>query len=93
VKFDIANGILSVTAVDKGTGKKQDITITGASTLPSDEVDRMVKELRSLQRKTRKRGMPQTQRTKLTLFCTKLRSNLKRAGRQNPWPVKEKVEA
>lgn len=40
VKFDIdANGILSVTAVDKGTGKKQDITITGASTLPKDEVD------------------------------------------------------
>lgn len=39
VKFDIdANGILSVTAVDKGTGKKQDITITGASTLPNDEV-------------------------------------------------------
>ncbi|GER54967.1 heat shock protein 70 [Striga asiatica] len=39
VKFDIdANGILSVTAIDKGTGKKQDITITGASTLPGDEV-------------------------------------------------------
>jgi heat shock protein 1/8 len=39
VKFDIdENGILSVTAVDKGTGKQQDITITGASTLPSDEV-------------------------------------------------------
>ena len=39
VKFDIdANGILSVTAVDKGTRKKQDIAITGASTLPSDEV-------------------------------------------------------
>ena len=39
VKFDIdANGILSVAAVDKGTGKKQDITITGASTLPGDEV-------------------------------------------------------
>jgi heat shock 70kDa protein 1/2/6/8 len=39
VKFDIdANGILSVAAIDKGTGKKQDITITGASTLPKDEV-------------------------------------------------------
>ena len=38
MKFDIANGSLSVTAVDKGTRKKQDITITGASTLPSDEV-------------------------------------------------------
>ncbi|XP_078151027.1 stromal 70 kDa heat shock-related protein, chloroplastic-like [Carex rostrata] len=45
VKFDIdANGILSVAAVDKGTGKKQDITITGASTLPKDEVEKMVQE-------------------------------------------------
>ena len=45
VTFDIdANGILSVTAKDKGTGKEQSITITGASTLPSDEVDRMVRE-------------------------------------------------
>jgi L1 cell adhesion molecule like protein len=45
VKFDIdANGILSVTATDKGTGKKQDIKITGASVLPKDEVDRMVNE-------------------------------------------------
>jgi molecular chaperone DnaK len=45
VTFDIdANGILSVIAKDKGTGKEQSITITGASTLPSDEVERMVKE-------------------------------------------------
>jgi len=45
VKFDIdANGILSVSATDKGSGKTQDITITGASTLPSDEVERMVQE-------------------------------------------------
>jgi molecular chaperone DnaK len=45
VTFDIdANGILSVTAKDKGSGKEQSITITGASTLPSEEVERMVKE-------------------------------------------------
>jgi molecular chaperone DnaK len=45
VTFDIdANGILSVNAKDRGTGKEQSITITGASTLPSDEVERMVKE-------------------------------------------------
>ncbi len=45
VTFDIdANGILSVTAKDKGTGKEQSISITGASTLPDNEVDRMVKE-------------------------------------------------
>eukprot|EP00669_Euglena_mutabilis_P006199 TRINITY_DN189_c0_g1_i2.p1 TRINITY_DN189_c0_g1~~TRINITY_DN189_c0_g1_i2.p1 ORF type:complete len:809 (+),score=307.34 TRINITY_DN189_c0_g1_i2:31-2457(+) len=45
VKFDIdTNGILSVTATDKGTGKKQDIKITGASTLSDSDVDRMVKD-------------------------------------------------
>ncbi|HEY9846065.1 MAG TPA: molecular chaperone DnaK [Candidatus Caenarcaniphilales bacterium] len=45
VTFDIdANGILNVKAKDKGTGKEQSISITGASTLPSDEVDRMVRE-------------------------------------------------
>ena len=45
VTFDIdANGILSVTAKDKGSGKEQSITISGASTLPKDEVERMVKE-------------------------------------------------
>ncbi len=45
VTFDIdANGILNVTAKDKGTGKEQSISITGASTLPEDEVERMVQE-------------------------------------------------
>ncbi len=45
VTFDIdANGILNVTAKDKGTGKEQSISITGASTLPKDEVERMVNE-------------------------------------------------
>ena len=48
VTFDIdANGILNVTAKDKGTGKEQSISITGASTLPDDEVDRMVREAES----------------------------------------------
>lgn len=45
VTFDIdANGILSVKAKDKGTGKEQSITITGASTLDKAEVERMVQE-------------------------------------------------
>ena len=45
VTFDIdANGILSVNAKDKGTGKEQSITITGASTLPKEEVERLVEE-------------------------------------------------
>ncbi len=45
VTLDIdANGILTVTAKDKGTGKEQSISITGASTLDKTEVERMVKE-------------------------------------------------
>ncbi|BBL86158.1 molecular chaperone DnaK (chromatophore) [Paulinella micropora] len=45
VTFDIdANGILSVTAKDKGSGKEQTISITGASTLSDSEVERMVKD-------------------------------------------------
>ena len=48
VTFDIdANGILSVTAKDKGSGKEQSISITGASTLSDSEVDKMVKDAES----------------------------------------------
>ncbi len=45
VTFDIdANGILHVSASDKGTGSKQSITITGSGNLNRDEIDRMMKE-------------------------------------------------
>ncbi len=43
VTFDIdANGILTVTAQDKATGKSQEIKITGSSGLSEDEINRMV---------------------------------------------------
>ena len=45
VTFDIdVNGIVSVSAVDKGTNKKQSITIKNSSGLSEEEIDRMVKE-------------------------------------------------
>lgn len=45
VTFDIdANGILSVTAKDKGTGKEQNITITGSTNLDQAEIERMVED-------------------------------------------------
>ena len=45
VTFDIdANGIVHVSAKDRGTGKEQSMTITGGSALPKDDIDRMVKE-------------------------------------------------
>jgi molecular chaperone DnaK len=48
VTFDIdANGILNVKARDKGTSREQSVTVTAASTLSKDEVDRLVKEAES----------------------------------------------
>ncbi|GAB3394567.1 molecular chaperone DnaK [Humibacter soli] len=45
VTFDIdANGIVHVSARDKGTGKEQSMTITGGSSLPKDDIERMVRE-------------------------------------------------
>ncbi len=45
VTFDIdANGIVHVSAKDKGTGKEQSMTITGGSSLSEDEIERMVKD-------------------------------------------------
>ncbi|UOQ87616.1 molecular chaperone DnaK [Agromyces endophyticus] len=45
VTFDIdANGIVHVSAKDKGTGKEQSMTISGGSSLPKDDIDRMVRE-------------------------------------------------
>ena len=45
VTFDIdANGIVHVGAKDKGTGKEQSMTITGGSSLPKEDIERMVRE-------------------------------------------------
>ncbi|MGW0395994.1 Hsp70 family protein, partial [Streptomyces sp. NPDC003042] len=45
VSFDIdANGIMHVTAKDLGTGREQKMTVTGGSSLPKDDIQRMVRE-------------------------------------------------
>ncbi|OFL68000.1 MULTISPECIES: molecular chaperone DnaK [unclassified Brevibacterium] len=45
VSFDIdANGIVHVSATDKGTGQEQSMTITGGSAIPQEDIDRMVRE-------------------------------------------------
>ncbi|MDK6249550.1 molecular chaperone DnaK [Alloscardovia omnicolens] len=56
VTFDIdANGIVHVSAKDKGTGKEQSVTISGGSGLDKDEIDRMVKEAQSHEAEDKKR--------------------------------------
>ncbi|KAK8703509.1 hypothetical protein V6N13_047166 [Hibiscus sabdariffa] len=94
VKFDIdANGILSVTAVDKGTGKKQDITITGASTLPNDEVDRMVKEAEKFAKEDKESRDAIDTKNQADSVVYQTEKQLKELGDKVPGPVKEKVEA
>ena len=83
VTFDIdANGILSVTAKDKATNKQQSITITGASTLPKDEVERMVKdaELMLLQIKSAQNKLQL--RMNLKHFVIKQRNSLSNLKQQ-----------
>ena len=56
VTFDIdANGIVHVSAKDKGTGKEQSMTITGGSALPKDEIDRMVRDAEAHEADDKKR--------------------------------------
>jgi molecular chaperone DnaK len=56
VTFDIdANGIVNVSAVDKGTGRSQKITITSSSGLSNEEIERMTKEAEAYAEEDRKR--------------------------------------
>jgi molecular chaperone DnaK len=56
VTFDIdANGIVHVSAKDRGTGKEQSMTISGGSALPKDEIDRMIREAEAHAEEDRKR--------------------------------------
>ncbi|CAM6085564.1 unnamed protein product [Calypogeia fissa] len=94
VRFDIdANGILSVSAMDKGTGKKQDITITGASTLPKDEVERMVKEAEKFGQEDKEKRDSVDTKNQADSVIYQTEKQLKELGEKVPAPVKEKVEA
>ena len=56
VTFDIdANGIVNVSAKDRGTGKEQSMTITGGTALPKEDIDRMVREAEQYAEEDRRR--------------------------------------
>jgi molecular chaperone DnaK len=94
VTFDIdANGILNVMAKDKGTGKEQSISITGASTLDKTEVERMVKEAESnasSDKETRDKIDRKNQADSLTYQAEK---QLQELGEKVPAADKTKLEA
>eukprot|EP00898_Chlorokybus_atmophyticus_P003569 jgi/Chlat1/4212/Chrsp27S04295 len=94
VKFDIdANGILSVSAADKGTGKKQDIKITGASTLPSEEVERMVKEADKFGAEDKKKREAVDIKNNGDSLAYSTEKQLKELDDKLPADIKDKVNA
>lgn len=93
VTFDIdANGILSVTAKDKATGKQQQIRITGSSNLDKDDIDRMVREAEQHAEEDRRRRETVELRNRLDSLVYQTEKTLKEAGDKVPAAEKEKVE-
>ena len=72
VTFDIdANGIVKVSAKDLGTGKEQEITITGGTALSDDEIDTMVKDAEEhANEDTKKRELVETRNMAETLLSS-----------------------
>ncbi|MEG4961584.1 MULTISPECIES: molecular chaperone DnaK [unclassified Microcoleus] len=93
VTFDIdANGILNVAAKDKGTGKEQSISITGASTLPSNEVERMVKEAESNASADKERREKIDRKNQGDSLAYQIEKQLAELGDKVPAADKTKVE-
>lgn len=93
VTFDIdANGILNVAAKDKGTGKEQSISITGASTLPSNEVDRMVREAESNASADKERREKIDRKNQGDSLAYQIEKQLAELGDKVPADDKTKVE-
>lgn len=94
VTFDIdANGIVKVTAKDKGTGKQQQITISGSTALSDDEVDRMVKDAESHAEEDKKRKDEIEIRNQTDSLCYSTEQTLKDLGDKVPAEQKSEVEA
>ncbi|XP_076938929.1 stromal 70 kDa heat shock-related protein, chloroplastic-like [Bidens hawaiensis] len=74
-------------------GKKQDITITGASTLPSDEVERMVNEAEKFAKEDKEKRDAIDTKNQADSVVYQTEKQLKELGDKVPAPVKEKVEA
>src|SRR5215469_11826041 len=93
VTFDIdANGILSVKAQDKGTGREQAVTITAASTLSKEDVERMVKEAEAHASEDRSRREEVELRNQADQMVYQAEKVLKENEERIPAEVKSEVE-
>ena len=94
VTFDIdANGIVKVSAKDKGTGKEQQITISGSTALSDEEVDRMVKDAEAHAEEDKKQKEEVEVRNQTDSLCYSTEQTLNELGDKVSADVKSKAEA
>ena len=94
VTFDIdSNGIVKVSAKDKGTGKEQQITISGSTALSDDEVDRMVKDAEAHAEEDKKQKEEVEVRNQTDSLCYSTEQTLNELGDKVSADVKSKAEA
>ncbi|GAA4896914.1 molecular chaperone DnaK [Streptomonospora salina] len=93
VTFDIdANGIVSVTAKDMGTGKEQSVTISGGSAMSQDEIDKMVREAEEYAEEDRKRREEAEVRNNAESLVHQTEKVIKDNEEQIPADVKTETE-
>ncbi|RVU23904.1 molecular chaperone DnaK [Streptomyces antnestii] len=94
VAFDIdANGIMHVTAKDLGTGKEQKMTVTGGSSLPKDEIDRMMRDAEAHAEEDRRRRESADTRNQAEQFVYQTEKLLADNADKIPSDVKTETEA
>ena len=94
VTFDIdANGIVNVSAKDLGTGKQQQITISGSTALSDDEVDRMVKDAEAHAAEDAARHEEVEVRNNCDSLVNATEQTLRELGDRVPGDVKSQAEA
>ena len=94
VTFDIdANGIVHVSAKDKGTGKEQSMTITGGSSLPKEDIDRMVREAEEHAAEDKKRRESAEVRNQAETLSYSIEKLIKDNEDKLPAEVKDSVQA
>jgi molecular chaperone DnaK len=93
VTFDIdANGILTVTAKDKDTGKEQKITISGSTQLSKEEIDRMVKDAEAHSAEDRRRREEVEVRNAADSMAYQVERQLRELGANVPTNEKARAE-
>ncbi|MGN6744430.1 MAG: molecular chaperone DnaK [Amnibacterium sp.] len=93
VTFDIdANGIVHVSAKDKGTGKEQSMTITGGSSLPKDDIERMIREAEEHAAEDKRRREAAEVRNSAEQLVYSIEKLIKENDEKLPADVKDEVQ-